>query len=229
MKALVYTLLFNISALSFAQDPQLFESTWYLYSVQTTDLGTKYTVSEIDPPINPYIKINENLEFNGEGACNSFNGIYEYISATGEMNSMNFVETGEDCAVQIHNLFENSYFEFISGGFNYAITQDGTGKVLSMQTPLFGLAVFKNYPLSIEDFKPNAFYLYPNPVLDKVFIEANSKIETIKVFDFFGRMILEIHPLTEKTELNFNNLKAGVYFAIISSEGKKTVKKIVKE
>lgn len=71
--------------------------------------------------------------------------------------------------------------------------------------------------------------LYPNPTSNTVFVEAHSQIEKVEVFDVLGRKVLDISPKSEKTELNMSNLKAGMYMAIITSEGKKFVKKIMKQ
>ncbi len=72
MKYLFLALLIACSLQCLAQDPDpdLFR-TWYLSFVQESDAGLPYVVSEINPPIQPYITILENLDYNGEGACNS--------------------------------------------------------------------------------------------------------------------------------------------------------------
>lgn len=175
MKALLYILLFNLSAISFAQDPQLFENTWYLYEVMSTDLGTFYDVSLINPPISPYLDISEDLTFNGEGACNSFSGTYELFPPD-ELGYMSFTATTNDCGLQQHNSFENEYFGFIGGGYWFSITQDNGGKVLSMANPLMGYAIFKSYPLSNSDFQKNKFQLYPNPAKTELVLNSKNNV-----------------------------------------------------
>lgn len=104
----------------------------------------------------------------------------------------------------------------------YTVTAQFGGK--TYQT-FFGV----NTSLGIEDLQQSDIKLYPNPTSNTVFVEANSQIEKVEVFDVLGRRVLDISPLSEKTELNMGNLKAGMYMAIITSEGKKLVKKIVKQ
>ena len=53
MKKLYSLIIILIFQTSVAQDPRLFENDWYLYEVMSTDLGTYYDVSTIDPPIAP--------------------------------------------------------------------------------------------------------------------------------------------------------------------------------
>ena len=233
MKTLLYILLFNVSALCVAQDPQLFENDWYLYAVQATDLDTEYIVSEIEPSIFPFFIINENLEFNGEGACNSFTGLYEYFPSTNEMSAIDFMETGKDCGLQLHNSFESSYFAFISGGFGYSVMQDGTGLVLNLTIGLFGYATFKNYPLSISDISKNKFQLYPNPVKDK--LHLSSKTETnnlkIKTYTIAGKLLSTQNiTLAKQASVDVSSLSNGIYFLHIEDGTRNIeVKKFIKK
>ncbi len=83
--------------------------------------------------------------------------------------------------------------------------------------------------LGLEDLKQNEISIYPNPTSNIVYIEGNSTLEKVELFDILGRKVLEVSPIAEKMELHMEDLTAGMYVVIISSEGKKTVKKIVKE
>lgn len=232
MKTLLYILLFNISTISFAQDPQLFENTWYLYEVMSTDLGTHYDVSNINPPISPYLDISEDLTFNGEGACNTFSGTYEFFPPN-DLSSISFIATTNDCGIQQHNWFEYEYFSFISNGFWFSITQDNGGKVLSMSSPLMGYAIFKNYPLSTSDFQKNKFQLYPNPAKDKLFLSTTNLTENLKVkiFNIAGKILSnQTLELENQTSIDVSNLSSGMYFLNIKDEnGNTAVKKFIKE
>ena len=71
--------------------------------------------------------------------------------------------------------------------------------------------------------------MYPNPVSDKLYIEAEVEIEEVVVYDVFGR-----HQVTETPSHQGNlvvdvaNLNSGVYFVkIVTSEGE-IVKRFVK-
>ncbi|MDN3723302.1 T9SS type A sorting domain-containing protein [Aequorivita sp. SDUM287046] len=83
--------------------------------------------------------------------------------------------------------------------------------------------------LGLEDLTQNEIVLYPNPTSKTIFVEASSQIDKIQIFDLTGRKVLEIPSLGKKAELNLGYLTTGIYMAVISSEGKKAVKKIVKE
>ncbi|MAO47238.1 MAG: hypothetical protein CL527_00655 [Aequorivita sp.] len=194
----------------------------------STDLGTYYDVSTIDPPIAPSLSISEDLSFNGMGACNTFSGNYEFI---GELFSISFNATTEDCGIQLHNNFESEYFGFIQGGYTYTIEEDNDGRVLSFETPLFGFATFKSYPLSTTDFQRNAFQLYPNPTKDILFLNPTNPTENLKVkiFNLEGRLLRNLN-LENQTSMDVSNLESGIYFLNIEVEnGNKAVKKFIKQ
>ncbi|MCG2417703.1 T9SS type A sorting domain-containing protein [Aequorivita sp. F47161] len=90
---------------------------------------------------------------------------------------------------------------------------------------IFGI----NTNLGVEDLKLTEVSVYPNPASDKVLVEANLPIEKIEIFDLLGRKVVGNAPLSTNTELNITSLKTGMYVAVITTEGKKTVRKIVKE
>ncbi len=83
--------------------------------------------------------------------------------------------------------------------------------------------------LGIADLQETAITIYPNPTSNILFIEANTEIEKVEIYDIVGRKSLEVKPLTEKTQLNIDNFKTGMYIAVIYSEGKKTIRRIEKE
>ncbi len=223
---IVLTCFFSFQSFGQDPDPELFR-TWYLYFVQSTDLGTPYEVSEIDPTIQPFITILENLDFNGEGACNTFNGTYEHMG-TNEMNSISFNSTDNDCGVQIHNSFENSYFGFMQSYIWYNISQDSDGLTLAFGEPLMGSAIFKDYPLSASDFTLNEVVIYPNPVSDQLFISSeNTMIETITIYSLTGKKVVEV--VSETNSIDVTTLSKGMYFVEISSASGKSVKKFIKK
>ena len=225
-KVLLLLFGFFIAAQSFAQDPDLFR-TWYLYEIQGSDLDPLFVVVDIDPPIQPWITILETLEFNGEGACNTFIGTYSYDSQYDEFTSNDLTETGNDCNIPVHNSFENTYFGFMHQ-IMPVISTDSNGLTLRIDTPIFGYAIFKDYPLSIND---NAFEnnitTYPNPVSNQLFISAeNLQVEKISIYSMNGKEVLSTK--TKEKSIDVSNLSEGLYFIeVISPEGR-NVQKFIK-
>ena len=71
--------------------------------------------------------------------------------------------------------------------------------------------------------------MYPNPVNDKLYIEAEMEVEEVVVYDVFGR------PQDHKTTrlqgnlvVDVANLNSGIYFVKVVTENGETVKRILK-
>ena len=86
-----------------------------------------------------------------------------------------------------------------------------------------------NTALGVNDLLKTGISLYPNPTKNNIFVDANTQIEKVEVYDVIGRKVIDVSPLALKTELMMGELQTGIYMAVISSNGKSIVKKIVKE
>lgn len=228
MKKLLLIFIVCCSTLqSIAQDPdpELFQ-TWYLYELFYQDPGEFWETYLIEPPISPYITISETLDFQGEGACNSFNGSYEWTSEFGMM-ATSFNATTDDCGFSIHNAFEDDYFGFMGEWWYYDISEDGDGLRLSIYQPLDPYAVFKNYPLSSPDFYLNKIKIYPIPAQDVLYVETQGQlIDIVKIYSLQGTLIKEASHVEE---VDVSKLPTGMYFVQLSIEGKTVTKKFIKE
>ena len=83
--------------------------------------------------------------------------------------------------------------------------------------------------LGVEDYSRDDFVFYPNPVKDIFRIEnsGTSKITSIKIYDFLGRLVF-----VEKDNVNqvdISHLTAGLLFVEIETEQGTGAKKIIKE
>lgn len=227
MKYLLLSIVLLSSLNCFAQDPDpdLFQ-TWYLDLVFATDSSPVYEVSEIDPPITPFLTILGDLSYNGEGACNSFTGTYSSATAMG-LETLDFSNTMDDCGEPIHNNFEASYFNTIAATTGYEITSDADGLLLRFSTPLMGRAYFRNYELSTEEFDFNQIITYPNPTSSSIFIEdQNNAITKIEIFNIYGQTIKIVKDGFENIDVS--DLSSGIYIMNIFTEFGSVTKKIEK-
>ena len=75
-----------------------------------------------------------------------------------------------------------------------------------------------------------SFNVYPNPVNDILYIEAETEIEEVVVYDMFGR-----HQVTEtpshqgNVAVDVSSLNSGVYFVKIVTENGETVQRFIKK
>tara|TARA_B100000787_G_C16110499_1_gene257845 strand:- start:152 stop:832 length:681 start_codon:yes stop_codon:yes gene_type:complete len=226
MKLIIFLTSIVFSSVCLAQDPDpnLFQ-TWYLYSFD--DDGFPQNISEIEPSIEPYLTILEDYSFNGQGACNSFNGIYSFPAGT-DFIATEFNSTTDECDAQIHNYFENFYFELLEYGGKYEVLEDTNGYILELSTPLMSYAEFRNYPLSTNNFNLNSIKIYPNPSDSEIRISSSEHIVSkIEIYDLNGK---KTSSLTNNIEtINISNLKAGNYLIKIFTNNGILVKNIIKK
>ena len=82
---------------------------------------------------------------------------------------------------------------------------------------------------AIEEMNAS-FNIYPNPVNDKLYIEAETEIEEVVVYDIFGRRQVTETPshqggvVVDATELN-----SGVYFVKVVTENGEAVQRFIKK
>ncbi|MCB0465178.1 MAG: T9SS type A sorting domain-containing protein [Aequorivita sp.] len=228
---LLFGVLIGFQGFGQDPDPELFK-TWELYRI-VPDFGFPVIVSEIDPPINPYLTINYDLSFEGFGACNSFSGNFEYQVSQHKLRPINYTETTETCDTQIWNDFEFYYFDFfaIEDDYWYDIftdSSDGLQHMLYTNNP-FGLVLdfIAGNPLSIAENNSEKIELYPNPASDQLFIKsAKVNIKKATVYSISGKIIKEY--LAIGGVIDVSALAKGMYFLeIITIEGR-SVKKFIK-
>ena len=76
----------------------------------------------------------------------------------------------------------------------------------------------------------SSFNIYPNPVSDKLYIEAESEIEEVVVYDIFGRhQVTETPSRQGNLTIDVTNLNSGVYFVKVVTENGEVVKRFVKK
>ena len=76
-----------------------------------------------------------------------------------------------------------------------------------------------------------SFKVYPNPVSDMLFIEAEIEVEEVAIFDVYGRQQNLSISATQQlsNSIDVSSLNNGVYFVkVVTSEGE-VVKRFIKE
>lgn len=75
-------------------------------------------------------------------------------------------------------------------------------------------------------------FLYPNPANTELKLNANQKNNySLEIFDAIGNLVLNTENNNNSINLNIkiNPLSSGIYFIKITSEGKSTTKKFIKQ
>jgi len=74
-----------------------------------------------------------------------------------------------------------------------------------------------------------SFDLYPNPVSDKLTIEATEAIDHVEVFSITGAMVFSQKNCAEKVEINTSDLPAGAYVIRMTTQNTTEVRRFVKK
>ncbi|MEZ4778164.1 MAG: T9SS type A sorting domain-containing protein [Flavobacteriaceae bacterium] len=207
---LIFIFLFTLQSNAQDPNPDLFR-TWHLYYYDHD--GDIFSIPEMTPAIYPYLSIAENFDFSGEGACNTFNGIYSSVTDVRLEQAVNYTETNDDCGVTIHTFFETHFFGLMQFGSDYAITQDSEGFVLNLSTPLMDFAEFRSYPLSTKEYSLESLKIYPNPVDDFLKITIPPASLHYKIYSLSGQQLKQgDYP---ETGIDASSFAPGIYFLAV--------------
>ena len=95
---------------------------------------------------------------------------------------------------------------------------DTTSTFANNETECSGLSLLDNQSqLDIS--------IYPNPVIDKLFIQGLSNPTKISVYNILGKLVLS---KTTSSEINVDNLQSGIYIIKILDEQKEIIRKFIK-
>ena len=107
------------------------------------------------------------------------------------------------------------------------------GNATSCGTSTYGQV--EDYTLAIgqlaaTETSKNGIKAYPNPVKDIFNIEAQGKIQSVKVFDTTGKQILTKDVSEAKSQIDFSKFNAGVYVVSTTlADGSTTTTKVIKK
>ncbi len=122
---------------------------------------------------------------------------------------------------------DKSNLEIINMIKNSASIYENPTYLIGYGIPDFQFAYQEN--LLVETQKKSEIKIYPNPASNTIFIDLINKNQALlKLFDSFGRMILQ-ENINEKSIIDLENIPSGIYFYIIESGDNKFKGKIVKQ
>ena len=85
--------------------------------------------------------------------------------------------------------------------------------------------LYDSNSLGIDDLNQLDISIYPNPVIDKLFIQGLSNPTKISVYDILGKLVLS---KTTSSEINVDNLQSGIYILKIVDNQKEIVRRFIK-
>ena len=81
--------------------------------------------------------------------------------------------------------------------------------------------------LTVEDVNQNVFNMYPNPVMNTVFVNANTQNAQISIYDITGKVVLTKSLNLGENTIDVSQMASGVYLARFAAEGNVQTKKLI--
>ena len=85
------------------------------------------------------------------------------------------------------------------------------------------------YTVGVGEQMGNNMTLYPNPVNDKLTIEAESALGTVEIYNLMGALVYSQKGCTNKVEINTSDLQSGIYFIRMTNDNASETRRFVKE
>ena len=85
------------------------------------------------------------------------------------------------------------------------------------------------YTVGVSEQTGNNITLYPNPVNDKLTIEAEAALGTVEIYNLMGALVYSQKGCTNKVEINTSDLQSGIYFIRMTNDKASETRRFVKE
>ncbi|MGX1023043.1 T9SS type A sorting domain-containing protein [Flavobacterium sp. CS20] len=239
MKTLINFISLLVVCCSYAQDPQLFQYNWRLESI-ITDTNSFIPDSNPDPNTGTFNHIVFHNQNDGVPYYFQF-GVYGSVLGDNLIfsNNQSFVISsitltlGESSSASgflvDYFLFEDQLNDVIYNPFYYTFTTQNNTIYLDITNSEGSVATFYDNVLSQEEFLRQKVKVYPNPVVDKLFIESNqTNIQELLIYDLSGRIVLKQDSL-ENYQFDVSKLRQGIYILKIYTSHGEVQKKLIKK
>lgn len=87
-----------------------------------------------------------------------------------------------------------------------------------------------NTTLSNQTFTELDVIMYPNPVKNELFVNSPMELDSVEIYDVFGKMIWNTNKIENLSNINFSEYQSGVYFVKLNTmHGQTQTRKIIKQ
>jgi len=231
MKPISIFIFFLILTSSQAQVTPLEDHTWRLEKIVTAD-------STLVVPDNITTQATFNSNNYSFGNCISFVGTVTYTNSNQDFQfNDGGVPISPECDPELflidefyveEFLFDQPFVSFFNP-FSYSFTTQNNTIYLDITNSEGSVATFYDNLLGKDEFLRQNVKIYPNPVVDNLFIESNqSNIQKLLIYDLSGRIVLKQEGL-ENNQLDVSNLRQGIYILKIHTSGGVIQRKLIKK
>ena len=145
-----------------------------------------------------------------EGGTATGSGTYNY----GDEVTIT-VETNEDWAFQ--NWMENGT----------VVAEEKTFTIIA--TANHNFVAHLMYTEGVDEQSGIKTLIYPNPVNDKLTIEAEQALGTVEIYNLMGALVYSQKDCANKVEINTSDLPTGIYFIRMTNDKTSEARRFVKE
>ncbi|MGB0429782.1 MAG: serine hydrolase [Bacteroidia bacterium] len=126
-------------------------------------------------------------------------------------------------------------YHWIEKDFTIVISNNDVSSAMTQGALFFELACYTvsvidniNDPVSINNISNVDVSLFPNPASDQITVKMDSEIESIRIFDAFGKVVYFSTQIVQSTaRINLDsNLQSGNYFVSIKHKNGVSTKRI---
>ena len=119
---------------------------------------------------------------------------------------------------------------------NYAFVYWTENGLVVCQEPICTFTVTASHTLTVHLIntegvgeQSNTLLIYPNPVRDRLTVEAAEAIGSVEIYNFLGALVYSQKECTNKVEINTADMPAGLYFIRMTTDGVVKTRRFVKE
>lgn len=161
------------------------------------------------------------------GLHGAYDIYFSVLSADGEYIWADRIGANEDDMG--FAIVANEQYIYGTGFFRYNYATFGTEYLFAHgQNDSYVVKLMHPASNSVEDWHDYFIELYPNPTTDLLYFKGISSRATVLVTDISGKTVL-IENYMKNAVLDISTLDAGVYTIVISDNGKRLSRKVVKQ
>ena len=83
--------------------------------------------------------------------------------------------------------------------------------------------------VGVGENSSNKVTLYPNPVSDKLTVEAGEAINKVEIYNLVGTLVYSQKNCASKVEITTSDLQSGIYFIRLTTKSASETRRFVKE
>ncbi|MBS4040230.1 MAG: T9SS type A sorting domain-containing protein [Flavobacteriales bacterium] len=230
MKAKLFIYVLLLSNFSFGQTQVLLDNTWYLEKFVINGSDITYTDNTSYDHIIGFQVLDNNILL-ASSYCLTMFGLNGNVS-NNIFTYDGFYQLGVPCQFSSDdlNMFNviTTFYLLPNNDFTFTITDVNNYKKLIFVNPQGNSAIYNNVNLNVQSSNiVDKLTTYPNPVENILHFKSDFEISKIKIFALDGKLI-DSNLSFSGNQIDFSNLKSGIYFLEFEQDGQVTRKKVVK-